>query len=209
MQGEFAYNGSSPRTWGTLRHREHRGRVRRFIPTHVGNALTSTALVAAVTVHPHARGERAPRPRAVQRSARFIPTHVGNADLDRQRGGCKTVHPHARGERELVDDGPVMRGGSSPRTWGTLAVYRLNVFNVRFIPTHVGNASIRSSAILRSTVHPHARGERSFKSTGCGRATGSSPRTWGTPGNKPTPAWHARFIPTHVGNANSAPAGPQ
>ena len=51
--------GSSPRTWGTLRHMGHIGAIVRFIPTHVGNTNTSLLTTDARPVHPHARGEHA------------------------------------------------------------------------------------------------------------------------------------------------------
>ena len=50
--------GSSPRTWGTLAHAHWHVAAHRFIPTHVGNALAIACWNAAITVHPHARGER-------------------------------------------------------------------------------------------------------------------------------------------------------
>ena len=50
--------GSSPRSWGTHRLGVRRGDVLRFIPTLVGNAVVAILLLVALTVHPHARGER-------------------------------------------------------------------------------------------------------------------------------------------------------
>ena len=52
------YRGSSPRTWGTGRHRASVCTVVRFIPTHVGNRSTRQACRLPATVHPHARGEQ-------------------------------------------------------------------------------------------------------------------------------------------------------
>ena len=50
--------GSSPRAWGTARPSQNRSTVRRFIPTGVGNGDVMLAVVFALTVHPHGRGER-------------------------------------------------------------------------------------------------------------------------------------------------------
>ena len=50
--------GSSPRMWGTLRLIGPNAFVERFIPTHVGNATHGKMIGSAVTVHPHACGER-------------------------------------------------------------------------------------------------------------------------------------------------------
>jgi hypothetical protein len=75
--------GSSPRPWGTQRSRCCGERLRRFIPTPVGNTLNAAYGSALISVHPHARGEHA-RGRCSERvSSRFIPTPVGNtASLD-------------------------------------------------------------------------------------------------------------------------------
>ncbi len=59
------------------------------------------------------------------------------------------------------------------------------------------------------TVHPHARGERIALIISVRLERGSSPRTWGTPGNYINALRSARFIPTHVGNAqHAAPISP-
>ena len=91
--------GSSPRPWGTPGRHPALPRLRRFIPTPVGNACTQRPRCAVWTVHPHARGERPPpcghRDRPCGSSPRpwgtplcagacasicwFIPTPVGNA----------------------------------------------------------------------------------------------------------------------------------
>ena len=65
-RGERAYGtetntwvvGSSPRTWGTQPVGLHEGDLRRFIPTHVGNADSMAFNIRSESVHPHARGER-------------------------------------------------------------------------------------------------------------------------------------------------------
>ncbi len=51
--------GSSPRMWGTHTRPSRLRHVSRFIPTHVGNAVTSCAHPYRHAVHPHACGERA------------------------------------------------------------------------------------------------------------------------------------------------------
>ncbi len=113
--------GSSPRTWGTRRHRSRDSGRPRFIPTHVGNAWTRARMGKSSPVHPHARGERVRIRRAAAGNAgssprtwgtlplarpnfgymRFIPTHVGNAPANPSWAPYRPVHPHARGERYL------------------------------------------------------------------------------------------------------------
>ena len=117
--GKLRVHGSSPRPWGTQRHRHACDGHGRFIPTPVGNACACPATAACPSVHPHARGERAPvnpatgqpygsspRPWGTLHAAsflvsawRFIPTPVGNAPPGGSPANAGSVHPHARGER--------------------------------------------------------------------------------------------------------------
>ena len=216
--------GSSPRMWGTPQ-----GTLRvldrdRFIPTHVGNARRRTSPASLPPVHPHACGERfsstklgrsptgsSPRMWGTHRRVnqrhhvgRFIPTHVGNAS--RSRPGCRRrpVHPHACGER--LDDvhWSTMRGGSSPRMWGTLLFPVDHQLELRFIPTHVGNAPRWRTATSRRPVHPHACGERHISRSPVCICAGSSPRMWGTLEQVAGQVGESRFIPTHVGNASGS-----
>ena len=216
-----ALAGSSPRTWGTPRPQLLDADADRFIPTHVGNATDVELQINTCAVHPHARGERVissgdvdilsgssprtwgtPSMRAVILNIkRFIPTHVGNAVPKAPGLPRLTVHPHARGEREEPLPTPVDGSGSSPRTWGTRRRRAHAVGHVRFIPTHVGNATELFTLALRGAVHPHARGERASFNTQRSRNLGSSPRTWGTPNDHHHQDHDHRFIPTHVGNA--------
>ena len=194
----------------------------RFIPTPVGNAIDWRTISAPMSVHPHARGERACSPAIIRRCSgssprpwgtlrhhpdhqpekRFIPTPVGKA---RQRASARcapTVHPHARGER--VGQGVRVAGGcgSSPRPWGTPCQDEPQDARCRFIPTPVGNAWRRARRSAPAPVHPHARGERcSVMTEPCARV-GSSPRPWGTLRGKDLRDRGGRFIPTPVGNAS-------
>ena len=51
-------SGSSPRMWGTQTQENCHEVSRRFIPTHVGNAVFKCAANRIRAVHPHACGER-------------------------------------------------------------------------------------------------------------------------------------------------------
>ena len=179
-------------------------------------------------VHPHARGERdwllivttaaagsSPRPwgtpviaPGVRLQRRFIPTPVGNASRSRRSARTAPVHPHARGERapHTLTVGQV--GGSSPRPWGTLRDAEAVPRQGRFIPTPVGNARTGSLTSDRTTVHPHARGERPVLRTLTMFKSGSSPRPWGTHRADHRRRAGRRFIPTPVGNAPSPPPKP-
>ena len=166
----------------------------------MGNATRSAHLQTGSAVHPHARGERSrggtgcvfhagssPRPWGTQAPGefccecrRFIPTPVGNAPVNFVASAGFTVHPHARGERIALYRVDHFLVGSSPRPWGTPPHRGRSEERGRFIPTPVGNAGTRSTQSRRSTVHPHARGERPGEFCCECRPHGSSPRPWGT-----------------------------
>ena len=110
---------------------------------------------------------------------------MGNACRIGVASAAWTVHPHAHGER-----------------W-----YRLGLRTgvVRFIPTHMGNATRDTLQQFSLAVHPHAHGERARTFRQEYEASGSSPRTWGTLQTAPEDPLSLRFIPTHMGNALTAP----
>mgnify|MGYP001230963690 CR=1 FL=1 len=151
----------------------------RFIPTHVGNTSTLTALGIILAVHPHACGEHA-RPQA----------GIGRA----------AVHPHACGEHKMANHDGALNNGSSPRMWGTPQCHPQRIIRARFIPTHVGNTKFRCPYSQSVTVHPHACGEHWFPLWITDDASGSSPRMWGTHLGRHLVLYIFRFIPTHVGN---------
>ena len=111
--------GSSPRAWGIPYIQGHQSRLRRFIPTCVGNTRPPDWPDPRPPVHPHVRGEYGrTRPHRGGRG-RFIPTCVGNTTYDVTPGQTYTVHPHVRGEYVETQFRAVGHG--------------------RFIPTCVGN----------------------------------------------------------------------
>ena len=98
----------------------------------------------------------------------------------------------------------IYAAGSSPRTWGTQPGTPSLPSSSRFIPTHVGNTSLRRKIGRDVSVHPHARGEHNDNVEAWIHCSGSSPRTWGTRGAALYMSYFCRFIPTHVGNTSSA-----
>ena len=167
MRGEYLVSlnvpamrcGSSPHAWG-IRWWEGRGlRMRRFIPTCVGNTQPRLAADMEYPVHPHMRGEyKSPAewirtyggssPHAwgirLLRSpdvadARFIPTCVGNTYCSKRSSRSHTVHPHMRGEYSCTLSASCPLIGSSPHAWGILKKPTLLPPLPRFIPTCVGN----------------------------------------------------------------------
>jgi len=132
--------GSSPRMWGTHSYLQNSKALRRFIPTHVGNASAAVRLA-------NLTGGSSQRMWGTQvgyigedDEDRFIPTHVGNALAAAAIISAATVHPHACGERRSVLIVCSIDCGSSPRMWGTHLLSSLRETGTRFIPTHVGNA---------------------------------------------------------------------
>ena len=113
------------------------------------------------------------------------------------------VHPHAHGERKRLLPCAPRRTGSSPRTWGTRLLHCRRYLFLRFIPTHMGNAPTQATPCALATVHPHAHGERVDANMPQTNEAGSSPRTWGTPASCRLDTSLSRFIPTHMGNADS------
>ena len=174
------FAGSSPHTWGTVRH--HPGNIHnsQFIPTHVGNSSVITLGALISSVHPHTRGEQrgdlataarcygsSPhtwgtgfRPEDLQHQFRFIPTHVGNRIACTSLVCASKVHPHTRGEQNIPPFLFVVCAGSSPHTWGTGRISFDLFASSRFIPTHVGNRKKLYIRLIRMSVHPHTRGEQ-------------------------------------------------
>ena len=178
--------GSSPRTWGRRGGSAGGKRVRRFIPTHVGQTrLWNDA----------------------SNRFWFIPTHVGQTSGTSTSAGSQAVHPHARGADSDCFALVFVIGGSSPRTWGRLHEQRHRPLRQRFIPTHVGQTPMLSYRRLLRPVHPHARGADARNFELAAQMVGSSPRTWGRRLCAVCRPGIHRFIPTHVGQTASRRAG--
>ena len=173
------FPGSSPRLWGTYRQGDHVERVRRFIPTPVGNIQHRSHFQLPRPVHPHACGEHASPPRPANLPSgssprlwgtclgtgtrrtedRFIPTPVGNMSASTNASMVVAVHPHACGEHQTRPRFRNRLFGSSPRLWGTYLRSTAWSFSFRFIPTPVGNIRHWTRSGGLKTVHPHACGE--------------------------------------------------
>ena len=171
--------GSSPHAWGIQRAAHAAGRLRRFIPTCVGNTRPSAPAWWITSVHPHMRGEYFHCRQSSKASAgssphawgipvmlssisvmsRFIPTCVGNTARTAALASLRAVHPHMRGEYSRDASISSCRIGSSPHAWGILRRGSIMTEDSRFIPTCVGNTHGRHAASESCPVHPHMRGE--------------------------------------------------
>ena len=114
-----AFNGSSPRVWGTFVARMVTDLCYRFIPTRVGNIQNGCERNSSDAGSSPRVWGTCDSPFSSRPSSRFIPTRVGN--IHQLCGGrlMASVHPHACGEHAQNQAG------------------RRHVH--RFIPTRVGN----------------------------------------------------------------------
>ena len=156
-------------------------------------------MFAVRAVHPHGCGEHEARPRIdspdqgssprvwgtlpprllIAVAVRFIPTGVGNTSRPLSSSLSIAVHPHGCGEHRRGRGWSRAVPGSSPRVWGTQS---------------------SSTKRFHWAVHPHGCGEHHHDKRSPDGWGGSSPRVWGTRPHMDDHVYHARFIPTGVGN---------
>ena len=147
----------------------------------MGNSSRTTRMTGILPVHPHVHGELSipispvievcgssprawgtrPDPRRRVPGLRFIPTCMGNSAQQSHSSRSSPVHPHVHGELLAGTRSTSTRNGSSPRAWGTPLQHPIEHFEIRFIPTCMGNSTSDIPERSSSTVHPHAHGERS------------------------------------------------
>ena len=130
----------------------------------------------------------------------IIPMHEGSTLPGVVRRKWQRDHPHACGEHYLTRYASPIKGGSSPRMWGTLGCVEHVADGVGIIPTHVGNTRSAASCTRTFRDHPHACGEHFAAQSGHTTPEGSSPRMWGTPPSRSCARLHRGIIPAHVGN---------
>ena len=170
-------------------------------------------------VHPHGRGDNALKcnnngrkrgspPRAwgqcsfagdSARCDRFTPTGVGTIALKRFVVAAAAVHPHGRGDNFLVRTPALDGDGSPPRAWGQWGRYDHLQRLRRFTPTGVGTIAPGRRAPGCSPVHPHGRGDNSWRYAQVWCSRGSPPRAWGQCQQRRIAAHIVRFTPTGVG----------
>ncbi len=151
-------SGSPPRAWGQRRTQHLCRGPSWFTPTRVGTTLSPLALLAASTVHPHARGDNQvyqsqrvgvlgspprawgqhPHPPPRPPPPRFTPTRVGTRHHATRRKRPTAVHPHARGDNLFCREYTASPNGSPPRAWGQLGNPQHGRQRKRFTPTRVG-----------------------------------------------------------------------
>ncbi len=212
--------GSSPRVWGTVDGRLKPVMEPRLIPAGVGNGARHTRFGEFLPAHPRGCGERisvndrldshfGSSPRvwgtavmydAVQFPARLIPAGVGNGPPGRHQRSTSPAHPRGCGERSQTPSKRRKEFGSSPRVWGTVALFVLRLFQGRLIPAGVGNGRYLSTMRAPKAAHPRGCGERLVTDDGRADHAGSSPRVWGTVPGSPARAAGLRLIPAGVGN---------
>ena len=133
-----AFRGSSPRVWGTSDYRWRSSSNLRFIPTCVGNIITSRHRGRIRAVHPHVCGEHMSNIHPIQRIPGSSPRVWGTFP------NCN------RGQSDIR---------FIPTCVGNITVCEVCCPIVRFIPTCVGNIKTHSIEDTRFAVHPHVCGE--------------------------------------------------
>ena len=170
--------GPSPRAWGSpVLPLPFLKRVR-SIPTCVGFTARDPTTRRESSVHPHVRGVHTmssqarfstggPSPRAWGSPAapgalaggrRSIPTCVGFTGSGWTSTAVTSVHPHVRGVHDQQPHRVNVRGGPSPRAWGSLAENGVLGLQGRSIPTCVGFTQRAAVTPADREVHPHVRG---------------------------------------------------
>ena len=130
--------GTSPRLWGDFSTDVDERPTLRYIPTLVGRFYPRHGVSENVSVHPHACGEIALKPKdqkcgsgtsprlwgdfdtefVTAQTDRYIPTLVGRLKAGGIRPAFVPVHPHACGEILASYYADSYEGGTSPRLWG-------------------------------------------------------------------------------------------
>ena len=176
--------GSSPHTWGLLRHRGKssaghpvhphiRGAYYllnascmasiRFIPTYVGLTPAAVLPLLIKSVHPHIRGAYVFPAFLPVIANRFIPTYVGLtiAKLVIREIILRFIPTYVGlTEARVRRYGQAL--GSSPHTWGLRFLADCHEAFIRFIPTYVGLTYMCGPHSALLAVHPHIRGAYIF-----------------------------------------------
>ena len=211
--------GSSPLTRGkqciVCRHFALCG----LIPTHAGKTVVAETVNAALTAHPHSRGENCiiaciangqvgsspltrgkhMHTRTQTRTHRLIPTHAGKTGPNAGVWSVSWAHPHSRGENCKGIDRAGRDNGSSPLTRGKHYPHPKTRSDRRLIPTHAGKTCLPVRRRRGPEAHPHSRGENAKDVAIPALQDGSSPLTRGKLVLVPGPAREVRLIPTHAG----------
>ena len=192
--------GSSPRMRGTLGVGVRRNVGNGIIPAYAGNTIVTFAQWTTARDHPRVCGEHglaatarwgrtgsSPRMRGTLRKGRhqrlqfgIIPAYAGNT----KRHGKTTLrpwdHPRVCGEHPRRMGVRHVRGGSSPRMRGTLALRPAARGVGGIIPAYAGNTIHRRICKHHGRDHPRVCGEHMSVHFYAGYWQGSSPRMRGT-----------------------------
>ena len=85
--------------------------------------------------------------------------------------------------------------------WGQARGFCQKVRFFRIIPTRVGTRLPTEISLSQAGDHPHACGDKYFKTGRAVYPSGSSPRVWGQVITSPSFSYLARIIPTRVGTS--------
>ena len=211
--------GSPPRAWGLRIGCIRCGRRVRFTPTGVGTTRRVVLPAPFGPVHPHGRGDydqvlliplcydgSPPRAWGLLRnrvdrspSGRFTPTGVGTTSGTASTITFSSVHPHGRGDYGAEETLYQRGNGSPPRAWGLPGEQKRPSRPLRFTPTGVGTTEAHYYKVMKTTVHPHGRGDYLLTGGLFDHLFGSPPRAWGLQTESQAENLPGRFTPTGVG----------
>ncbi len=176
----------------------------RFTPTRVGTIAALPGRRPAAAVHPHARGDNSPFPRAISPVLGSPPRAWGQLDTYVTSALTPRFTPTRVGTMAWINSPAVSSRGSPPRAWGqSLAAYNAGPGN-RFTPTRVGTIPFAGTLGRTRTVHPHARGDNGGNGIWLPGMVGSPPRAWGQLCHTASISCTSRFTPTRVGTITAA-----
>ena len=198
-------------------------RLRRSIPTCVGQPITGTSSNLSYKVYPHVCGAAtsvskvahsgmglSPRvwgSRLVLHAAvvgsRSIPTCVGQPQHRGAVSGPAEVYPHVCGAAPVACGIVTISRGLSPRVWGSRELMGYAPVYGRSIPTCVGQPRLSRSLANAARVYPHVCGAADIAAISTRDNVGLSPRVWGSLVVPFCESSSHRSIPTCVGQPDS------
>ena len=177
--------GTSPRTRGKHSNCASGVGDTRNIPAHAGKTTNIIDFLSEFPEHPRARGENVGKPPPATPSSGTsprtrgkltgawsmthtmgnIPAHAGKTLHCGQVRYGRPEHPRARGENFLTPLGPLVGGGTSPRTRGKRRNAAIQLDWLRNIPAHAGKTFGSTGFSRTGREHPRARGENGLAKT--------------------------------------------
>jgi len=197
--------GSPPHAWGHCLAALRPLVAHRFTPTRVGTLSSPWRWPPSCSVHPHTRGDIAPRHFGIPSTIRFTPTRVGTLARRISSRARSSVHPHTRGDIGIQMFLSSNWIGSPPHAWGHLQ-YRFPLLQLVGSPPHAWGHYRDAGATGRdSRFTPTRVGTLFDDAVSLNNGIGSPPHAWGHSYPSECDLSYHRFTPTRVGTLGSMP----